>query len=761
MSENNLPQQTNIDQSGSSSQPQSALQQPNHSKPWWSPSRNKLLVLISIVVLTSVVVGGVLLLNQDTDISQDIPKKEEEVAIQSSSAPKIVDNQKPKVISLELLSFDKDQPDEIRANNRIEMLTNGLSVSKINEIVDNKAEQNQPSPSNKLTQVPESSVDQVKAAQLVKQNQVNDLSIWYTKSEEYYKPNGFEPVKKNPLFEPSKPFIRETWSSANNYKNIDSQAGNVFDMWISTPSYDLEYKGGKYAIRRDYQSLGYFNGMGYGMQEQYQNRELEFYKSIIESDYLQKAEPITRDGKTYQVYTANYSETELYRYLVDPEFFKIEYGEYVQAGEIISYSKFILDNYQEINSIEDVFNTKEIANKEIKAIKSERYYGYDIESNLQEDYKKYVDKYSLVSSIDLADDNLEIYIHNQDDQYLELLNSADFDPSFDPKNNSYFANMLDVTVYDFSKSNYYSIFDSSQDVQDFVKIYYGDQKIVTKEVDLSIDGKKIEATAYSNLLEGEQDQGYSSFTNIIFNYNNKHYFYPYLQEQGSNPLQISLSLKLISPQQLLEIAERMDKKNNSVVRLSPVESISKIPESIRYVSSVVTKESQKWRLNSVVTPTKTPDQSTCADYITYVYGLVDCLVEKHSGAGFEYWANFDDPDYSKSYLISVYILDTKNNSLDIEKECTKYLATVCKIVTVDGVKALSYDQPVDSYEGALDFIMPIAEVDGQLVLYYAGIDADQTRKNEAKNLVSALSKDFDKASIDKVLSSGYFGGYMN
>ncbi len=193
------------------------------SKPWWKNNRFKWIFAVSLFCIISIV-AGIIITSRNNEPVEEV-KNQPQSSNTSSSTPELTDTQKPKIIDVTLLSFDKDEPDEVRARNRIELITNGLSVSKISQIEDTKSTQTQSQtpatpPSTSGSSLQNTSeivkIDQVRAAQLVKQNKVDDLAIWYSKSEEYYKPSQNTTMTKSDLYDPSKPHIKETWASANN-----------------------------------------------------------------------------------------------------------------------------------------------------------------------------------------------------------------------------------------------------------------------------------------------------------------------------------------------------------------------------------------------------------------------------------------------------------------------------------------------------------------------------------------------------------------
>ncbi len=444
--------------------------------------------------------------------------------------------------------------------------------------------------------------------------------------------------------------------------------------------------------------------------------------------------------------------------MLDPETFKVAYAEYLQGDEVVSYSKYILEAQQEINTLDEVFNTKEVGNNEVKPIKADRYFGYNVNavSQLAKTFKESSSKYNILTSNQMNKESMELDISNYDNkEYSKLVYTKDYDPSYDPETSWYFEDMLHVYAYSRESNDYYYILKSAQEVDRYLKVNYGDSNIIKGEANVLIDNTKINATSHTVQYKDENGMVYSEYVNISFTFNGSYYLFTIYDYEMVQQKNYDLNLNLLSSEEVANIGQRMDNRINATVRMEPKQSITEVSESTRYVSSIIQDNTQKWFLNNVYSPLKKPSESTCADYISYFYSLIECMVERYEGTEYGYANNSNDPDSSKSQYIRLFILNTSSKEFNLQKECVALGEEICTLVNSEDKQGISFKNSKEMEDYAND-IFWLSQVDGKVVLFSAEIDPSSQKLNNAFDLVSKLSKDYDENKVDEVLKNNIF-----
>ncbi len=294
------------------------------------------------------------------------------------------------------------------------------------------------------------SIDSEKAQEIVEKNEINDTVAFYSKNEIT------RPSDANDQFLPyfgygyaytsidyTQPVEIETWLSANYYKSISRQNGEIKDFYLSTPDFYLMYLGGDYAIQENYDQRRYLGGI---YEDEFVNPEIEFLRYLLSDDSkLKTLGTKTIDGVVVDVfeYSFEYQDTDgqtishVTKYFVDQENFVLQMVENLVNDQVI-YREKSLDS-QELNGtaiVEEVYKTEEISEVEVKET-SWQVYQYNPDDFLLQSFIK---KYDIYYSEQIPSSYLYASDHSlwQNQEFYDLFYSQAFNPALtDQEINSY------------------------------------------------------------------------------------------------------------------------------------------------------------------------------------------------------------------------------------------------------------------------------------------------------------------------------------
>lgn len=528
--------------------------------------QNKYLIIsLSVLTLVGVTAGGVALYNSQTRGNGE----PQIVAYESKPTTKPTNSTDIKTL----------------ASARLKQLTGGVDLETIEASTTTKATNTDSnpaqnpapamvptSPTNSITTSPKSInsgsaqggviVDEQKAQQIIQENNIKDNLAFYTKSESIL-PTFDSLLGASGYFgwgngiDYSKPIETETWTSANYYKSITRQNGEIKDFYLSTPEFYLTYVGGKYAIQQNYDQKQYFGGLYEG---NYENPEISFLKYILSQDSnLTNIGRQTVDGKDLVVYEFRF-QNDYYprhnnveinyvtRYYVDDVNFILYLVENLE-NEVVTYRNKTLDSKQLSGDtiVTDIYNRSQIIAIPVKET-TIRPYQYNPEDYYVQTFIKKYDIYyaDQISSTYLGASDYQLW---QDDEYHKLSYTKDFNPYLSEEylnslNNYPIAGYYQEFASYEIRLNPYQVFNEYESVQN-------EQTIVVDLGEKQFPGKYFEVTY-------NYDSGINEYRNYYIEFQVGNLWYSLNQwDLGYAPVQIvkqnPVKLVKMTPQKAQEI----------------------------------------------------------------------------------------------------------------------------------------------------------------------------------------------------------------
>jgi hypothetical protein len=605
-------------------------------------------------------------------------------------------------------------------------------------------------------------VDPEKAKKLSEENQQIDTKIFYTEME--ISDNGQEDGWNSfyfdtfPELDRDKPINQKNWTSSNYSKIVISQNDKIIEMFIFTPSWSLEYIGGNYGIKRNFDENVYFAGLGFG-HETLKNPEIEFLKYLISDNELTDLGIQSLDGKEVKVfersftYSTNDESNQIYttRYYVDEaNFTLVQTTEYIN-NELTFTSKTLESSTLVNQELDENFNYQELENKyEIKET-NYSYYKRD-ERRIQ----NFLEKYSIFYT---QDDfrQYEIFVsdYNQNNEleYNKLWYNSDFDPRLEGIQNELVSDNP-VVGHLYQDRLFLEVYEKKpQPFSNSIKI------IETGNQNLSIAGESIPAEVVLYKYENEfTDPNYSSIESYLtFEYEG----YWYRSYDVSNLLLISLNN--LTPEQALEIDAYQNAKEEAYPDLTDIR-LEDVNPNLRLLPGNLF-EDYGHKLGTVRAPTKSPDESTCRDFAENMYYMNLCLIEEYNGIEYYYYREYDsETTYDDEfYVLQRSVLNTELSLEDIESIASTVANNSSEITMrdfeiLDQGDYIQLNYNSEYYSDTYTF----ATKGGVTIVDNSNFD----QKNRERVInISEIDKDFDELAIQQeeyivnIGVGGYFSGY--
>jgi hypothetical protein len=469
----------------------------------------------------------------------------------------------------------------------------------------------------------------------------------------------------------SKSFTETTLYSPRNNKTEIKQNGKIISFYSNTPTFDLQYRGGKYAVKTIHDEQ---NGIFYGNS----NPEIFFLNSIIKdtSGVYKKLDSSVVNGKSYDVYEfkgAGYLSGDVMqpvgakmmmpiniggvggvgpdsgigivppgfnnttKYFVDPSTFElVKEARYDNDNnEVYSRTKVSIDTYTDYNDKLYPSNT------EVKEVKA----NYNIASTSIENLAK--DYALILPTSKFIDANNAIRFNGFDNsksgavEIQRLVSSSDFDPDF--VKNDY---PVDTTLASFGSDSFQLSISTDKPISsgEIQKLYSGKliggdavapsiapANISQSDVIIDINGEKITAIAEKS------DFSYS----LIFQYKTKWYNYNEFQQYDTNgavkSMGQNINFRIVEQSEGAIIDNAWKQENISNHKLKTVK-LTTVDKSLRYLPGDLTKYEIPLRMNSLAT---TDRSDSCFDSTLGVYAetYLECYTEKNKGT--VYYFNTD------------------------------------------------------------------------------------------------------------------------
>jgi hypothetical protein len=745
-------------------------------KPWYLRTLT-LSVSAFAVVLMAAGIGSMVYLNQQNQ------KLAEQLALQ-----KELQNSK---VAINPVSKTDLSLDEIRglATTKLNAITGGVPLDEIQSSLA-KA----PLASNKMSPTgsgggPSTSkvADAPTPETLFKEKNINnvaDKTVYYTEDITTEKEEGFSYsyLNTNPNYDKKKPVKTQSWTSTNYSKYVLSQDDKIISYNVYSINYGIDYRGGKFAIKENFDNSQYFNGLSSPVAGTVDNSELGWLKSLLSDKSLKDEGLVKIDGKDYKVLATdpNFNvdtnskmavpvpteDQYVTKYFIDISKFSL-YKTETYLGKTLK-SQTVRSGYQEINNpdLSNLFSGKDLKNIPIKEVQG--YVSGDIESSVA----NFVTKYKIIipDGSNIKTNNLYAFdasLYNESES-SKLRNSIDFDPNADP---NYLESIKSAA------QGTYSIMGISANIN---KIEPGELQgidlISETKKQFKIDGQSISGVLKSyNYSQG--DNGDENVTKIksapitpskipsnfelAFKDPDTNLFYSLIEYTDPNTPNIKsvLSKKDLSFTTLdIVTAKSIDiyqkGRNESYPQLNDVD-FNAINAENRLIPGDLLK-SYEIKASNFSKSTRVTGVATCDKYLDSVYSIDSCLIDKYNG--FTLFYNQVKQDTPNFTYLNYSFLNTKYEDLDIGFLVNKIRENSDTEAKINIEKTDSYSTIVFKDYNNVDNYLFFFKLKDKTVLLNTNLD-----KNKVTKIVSEIALDKDLSAlniqIQKSKASSCFDGH--
>lgn len=501
---------------------------------------------------------------------------------------------------------------------------------------------------------------------------VQPSEIYYSRSEITYlvdiSGNIYTPIYVDKsLFDQSRPLIQEIWMS-NPYNMMKiSQDGKVLQIYMYTPDYSLDYRGGSYAIKTEFavpQPL-YVDSYKY-----FENPDLAFVEYILEgeNEFIKNTGTTTINGKEYTIFEENYPsykvEPVLYddveargypiptpmltnnRYYVDLETFSIYQTEHLLDNVV--QSKVVKLESQSYPSSEWAVLAGSVypTNIEVKSLTQDFNYSYD--KNIQELIKTrtiyFIPDYK---NVEYAYDNEKAEEYNK--MYMELYQSPEFDPAYVSEIVMPYG--ADIPGYiapvaSYSQGNlYYEVYNSEFDLAEAYQL----GKVGEEVKSLIVDGANISAKKISLQYVPEyREAGVYPTPQIYLTFVGPDGMFYVVQEYAYLDSSIQsifdaaeIRFDKLTPEQAIQMDAENKEKSESYPIMKNVQ-LNELDASGRYFAGDLTT----YNLSAIylTVSSRESNNQVCLKYYTgeYYYTTLECLIEAFGGFKMSYFTDYND-----------------------------------------------------------------------------------------------------------------------
>jgi hypothetical protein len=502
------------------------------------------------------------------------------------------------------------------------------------------------------------------------------------------------PYGNNPAMDMSKPVIMKTWFGSNYSKEEMSQDGKVFAMHIYTPEFDLDFRGGKYAVRSNHlNNNNYFIGIT-GTEEQ--NPDLQFIKYILsENSNFKKVGTKVVDGKTLTIYEdtvtsemmSSYAvETKMAptdiktKYYVDVDKLQVRLVEYYIGDTLVSTTVKKDSKEYTGDGVKIVADYSSLGTTEIKTINRDNVVSYEMPNQKIVDFIAkypiyYVNNGERVSSVY---DNAFFEEQQRNDPYGKLVNNKDFDPGYDasmygpgaPFNQGPVGGYGQMTIY----HNIYKEEPTRFKQQNAEEAKY--RTVEKSDVTVNIAGKSIKGTKYKETFKFESDPSVmagdnikiapmaSSSYSVVFQYNG--YWYEINESVGKAEITQGLGGNTVSLVEMTrEEAQRTDKENierqNAFVEMEFGVTLKEISKDIRLLPGDL---SQTLKVEAMMVAKPREDQTgkACEKFEDTLN--IQCVINKFGGFQMDLSTRFTEdmmrqPTPTQGNYYQYYVINAK------------------------------------------------------------------------------------------------------
>jgi hypothetical protein len=562
------------------------------------------------------------------------------------------------------------------AASRLEQLLGGVPYQEVESLVANDNRDAALSPTSAIAALPISTSKTYteEAKKLYERNKDAESKVHYSeylvnmnseKSISAFQGNTiFGPVPQgNPKIDYTKTIKIQIWMSPSYSKYVVSQNDQIATFSLYTPEFAVNYLGGKYAIKANFDTAQYFSAYA---GEDAGNPELQFLKSVLSSNSnIKEIGTKEIDGKNYIVYEmksaadggtavpfinsgnvrdiasdtsaiANYTT----KFYVEKENFQLEIVENYIADELLLSTKinasqdFMLDKNEKGPFVFSDLGNLEVKELAISTVVStytlsvstfaKRYSAYYL-ANINE---------PITNPIDLKD--------QLNNPYEKLVNTKEFNPLYVESQKTevrqianYNQGQVFVLIYDKEPV-------SQTEDNEFVKYKKTNIKINLAKVETA--AVFVEQSITKPIAIDKQEENTSGVTKpsispaltisyILFKAPNGLYYQ--INESLPNPntnvkylKKEGFSLDLVTSEKALQMDAEVKARNDAIPSIK-VTSLSKINMDMRLLPGDLSVGYGFKALN-IYASTKPGSLSTCDKY-GQTTNSIDCLVEKYDG----------------------------------------------------------------------------------------------------------------------------------
>lgn len=510
----------------------------------------------------------------------------------------------------------------------------------------------EPSPTNIVK------IDETKGQQIVETLKAKDIPTFISKKS--LEINNKDLFAKSDLYNEvysnlgTKDFVITTSTRPNFYKQSIQFEGKIVNLIDETPSFSLEYKGGKYAIKQVYSENKVQIAGVDSNGNSYFNPDTQVLKEILTNP---DADLTGAESSIITATIEDKTNNSKLVYTLDSETLNIQNQEF-WIGENLVYT-LKTDEIRKIdagpNSIDTDFGVPELTEKniEIKEINSDE--NLDELTLQKSSFASFVDNY-LTLSFDQSESQISTYnlydFTNEKNQtfknYYNLKYSADFAPNAQLSVNSL---NLDKDLVAEQKTDKYliSIYPKNFD-------YNVDSFENTK---IKLDSKEISAYVQ------ERDTS----RNIVFVMGD----YKYIISEKTNADNQELTFTSIDKNFAAKIDKYISDKESSLPKLQEVKITDLTDEQQKLIQDYA--KTNKLEIKNIYTFIKNSENSKCEDFYLDKFNdnYLNCLVESNNGlvVVLNDTSNTSSQKniyyFIKSGLDQKFIDELKDNNFKVEK----------------------------------------------------------------------------------------------